>query len=145
MPDRRISWAVGACAAVLCLNGPLSQAASAYFVQETATSALAVGTAILTAPGGLTATAGCVTLVYKVDLAWTVVDIADRYRIYRKRSSDPSFVLLGEVLGGSSSQFTDSTVAAATTYDYVVDAVRGGWTARSAVAPVTSRSLCLLF
>jgi len=74
------------------------------------------------APNGLTATANGNN---RIDLAWSAVAGAERYRVYRAQGACPggTRVQIAEV---TSPSFSDSTVSGGTSYSYSVSAIRDG-------------------
>ena len=109
---------------------------------------MAVSTASLSAPTGLTASATCSLIPSKVtvNLSWTATSstFADGYEVFRSTSGG-AYASVGTVTGRTTTAFTDNTVTFSTSYSYVVRASRNNWrSGDSNVASVTTKSsLCL--
>ena len=115
--------------------------AAATFTSAAATGPMALSSATLNAPGGISASAGCVKNVsVSVSLSWSASNFASGYTIYR--SSGAGFSQLATVGSGTTS-YTDVTAAYSTTYSYYVVATFQSWTAQSSTSSATTLSkLC---
>lgn len=113
--------------------------------QDGASASLPVSSASLVAATGLAATAGCVLLAHRVSLSWTptVSTSAVGYRVYR-RVGEGSFSLLTTLAGRTTSSYTDTPLAASTSYTYYVEAFVGAWTAASAHVSATTNPICIV-
>jgi hypothetical protein len=111
--------------------------AAATFTSAAATGPMALSSATLNAPGGMSATADCVRGVsLDVSLSWSASNFATGYTIYRAIGAG-AFSELASVGSGTTS-FTDSTVVITTTYSYYVVATFQAWTAQSSTASATT-------
>lgn len=116
-------------------------ASAALLTDVDATSAESVATRTLASPTNVSATWGCTLLVEEwVDVSWDASADADEYDVERSVDGGP-YSTVATVLAGTTT-YQDATVTFDTTYDYVVRAVEGGWTADSAVASVTTPAVC---
>ena len=114
--------------------------AAATFTSAAATGPMALSSATLSAPGGMSASANCVKPNVSVSLSWSASNFASGYSIYR--SAGAGFSLLATVGSGTTS-YTDTTAAYSTTYFYYVDATFQSWTAQSSTSSATTLSkLC---
>lgn len=121
----------------------LAAPAEAAFQQAAAATATH-STDHLTAPTGLTATAGCNLLAFKVSLAWTATTtaFATGYDIYRATGAGQP-VLLASVTPRTTVTYVDTSVVGLTTYTYTVRTRFASWTKASASASASTPLLCL--
>jgi fibronectin type 3 domain-containing protein len=105
------------------------------------THTLSSGT--LAAPTALSG--ACASLPRRVELSWTATTsaFADGYEILRSTTSGGPYASIGTVTGVATTTFTDSTVAALTTYYYVVKAKRNLWRSPASNQATVSTVLCL--
>jgi hypothetical protein len=127
---------LGVVAAVVLATASI---AMATFASSSSAGPLAVSSATLSVPGGVSAAAStCIKNVpTRIVLAWTVSNFATGYRIYR--SSASTFALLATVGSGITS-YTDNATAYSTTFSYYVVATFQSWTAQSSTASATTLS-----
>ena len=111
--------------------------AAATFTSAAATGPMALSSATLNAPGGISASAGCVKNVsVSVSLSWSASNFPSGYTIYRATGVG-SFSVLATVGSGTTS-YTDTTPGYSTTYSYYVVATFQSWTAQSSTASTTT-------
>ena len=98
---------------------------------------------MLAAPSGLSGS--CASLPRRVNLTWTATTsaFADGYDILRSTTNGGPYASVGTVSGVSTVAFTDSTVAALTTYYYVVKAKRNLWRSAASNQATVSTVLCI--
>ena len=109
--------------------------AAATFTSAAATGPMALSSATLSAPGGMSASANCVKPNVSVSLSWSASNFASGYSIYR--SAGAGFSLLATVGSGTTS-YTDNAAGYSTTYSYYVEATFQSWTAQSSTASATT-------
>jgi fibronectin type 3 domain-containing protein len=90
------------------------------------------------------ATGTCVSnKTIQVNVTWTptVSTAADGYEILRSTSAGGPFTSIGSASGATTTAFTDTAVAFATTYYYVVQSKKNAWrSVASSSAVVTTLS-----
>ena len=111
--------------------------AAATFASSASTGPMALSSATLNAPGGMSATANCVKPNVSVSLSWSASNFATGYTIYR--SSGAGFSSIASVGSGTTS-YTDSSAGYSTAYTYYVEATFQSWTAQSSTASATTLS-----
>lgn len=118
----------------------------AGFTDATAAAAMAVSSATLAAPTGVSATASCVGTIVKtprITLNWTASSSSYATGYAIMRLSGAAYVQIGTVTGRTTTSYADDTVALATTYTYKVRTTYNSWYADSASASATTAILCL--
>ncbi|MHB8510551.1 MAG: hypothetical protein ACYDCC_00055 [Actinomycetota bacterium] len=101
-------------------------------LSSTTSASMTITSATLQPPTSLTAVFGTCTIhpaKQSVNLSWTATSstFADGYEILRSTTSGGPYTSLGTVSGQSTVAYTDSTVAASTTYYYVVQSTKSNW------------------
>jgi hypothetical protein len=91
-----------------------------YMVWSVGSGSYQFAWSVLTAPAGLSATAGN----GQVSLSWNAVPNASGYNVKRSNTSGGGYAILAG--GATGTNFTDLAVSNNTTYYYVVSAVNGG-------------------
>jgi hypothetical protein len=143
-PARRLVVVLG----VVCVLLSVATMAAANFSSTTNASS-SNASAVLAPPSSLTGgTGSCVANVsVSVALSWvaTTSSWASGYEVLRSTTSGGPYSVVGTVNGQATTTFTDTGVAFATTYYYVVRATKINW--RSANTPqatvTTPSSLCV--
>lgn len=124
----RVTGLAGGTSYVFVVQTEVKKSTSGY-------SAEARATTLPAAPSGVTATA---TSPQKVHVAWSPVTGATGYQVLRATGT-AAFVQVGSVPATAATAYDDATVAAATSYRYLVRATgAGGVSADSATASVTT-------
>ena len=139
MRARLLETTVGALVAAACATAP----ALAGFGAAAAPQSQTLTSGTLAAPNALSG--ACAALPRRVNLTWTQTSssFADGYEVLRSTTNGGPYSSVGTVSGAGTTAYSDTTVAALTTYYYVVEAKRQLWRSQSSNQATVSTIVCL--
>ena len=134
---------ISAAAAALVVVAAGATPAFAGFGATAAPQSQTISSGTLSAPTGLSGS--CASLPRRVNLTWTQSSssFADGYEVLRATTSGGPYASVGSVSGITTTAYTDATVAALSTYYYVVKAKRYLWRSPASNQATVSTTLCV--